>query len=175
MIPNASKIGRNDTCPCGSGGKYKKCCLAIEENLESTALREGAKRLKSRIQDKDGDRFVFMETGIKMSEIILHLAEDLLEIARTKSQRQFAITITCMAWNIAVIPEPERRTNAIEKMVKTIEGEEGQEEVREIVNSIIEKKNRYYPEIGRIIVDYELSGNRDNLHLNIASTYPSSD
>jgi uncharacterized protein len=23
---NASKIGRNDPCPCGSGKKYKKCC-----------------------------------------------------------------------------------------------------------------------------------------------------
>ena len=22
-----SKIGRNDPCPCGSGKKYKKCCL----------------------------------------------------------------------------------------------------------------------------------------------------
>jgi len=21
------KIGRNETCPCGSGKKYKKCCL----------------------------------------------------------------------------------------------------------------------------------------------------
>ena len=21
------KVGRNDTCPCGSGEKYKKCCL----------------------------------------------------------------------------------------------------------------------------------------------------
>ncbi len=24
---NAPKIGRNDVCPCGSGKKYKKCCL----------------------------------------------------------------------------------------------------------------------------------------------------
>lgn len=24
------KIGRNDVCPCGSGKKYKKCCLAKE-------------------------------------------------------------------------------------------------------------------------------------------------
>ena len=23
---SVSKIGRNDTCPCGSGLKYKKCC-----------------------------------------------------------------------------------------------------------------------------------------------------
>ena len=22
-----SKVGRNDACPCGSGKKYKKCCL----------------------------------------------------------------------------------------------------------------------------------------------------
>lgn len=26
----ATKIGRNDTCPCGSGKKYKKCCMVAE-------------------------------------------------------------------------------------------------------------------------------------------------
>ena len=26
------KIGRNDTCPCGSGKKYKKCCLNNPRN-----------------------------------------------------------------------------------------------------------------------------------------------
>ncbi len=26
------KIGRNDPCPCGSGKKYKKCCLALESD-----------------------------------------------------------------------------------------------------------------------------------------------
>ncbi|MDG1455480.1 MAG: SEC-C metal-binding domain-containing protein [Planctomycetota bacterium] len=25
----ASKIGRNDPCPCGSELKYKKCCLRL--------------------------------------------------------------------------------------------------------------------------------------------------
>ena len=24
---SAPKVGRNDPCPCGSGKKYKKCCL----------------------------------------------------------------------------------------------------------------------------------------------------
>ncbi len=23
----APKVGRNDPCPCGSGKKYKKCCM----------------------------------------------------------------------------------------------------------------------------------------------------
>jgi hypothetical protein len=26
-LPQYSKVGRNDPCPCGSGKKYKKCCL----------------------------------------------------------------------------------------------------------------------------------------------------
>jgi hypothetical protein len=26
-----TKVGRNDPCPCGSGKKYKQCCLAKEK------------------------------------------------------------------------------------------------------------------------------------------------
>jgi len=27
FVNSSPKIGRNDACPCGSGKKYKKCCL----------------------------------------------------------------------------------------------------------------------------------------------------
>jgi uncharacterized protein YecA (UPF0149 family) len=27
------KVGRNDPCPCGSGKKYKKCCLNNDRNI----------------------------------------------------------------------------------------------------------------------------------------------
>jgi SWIM/SEC-C metal-binding protein len=27
-LRNTVKVGRNDSCPCGSGQKYKKCCGA---------------------------------------------------------------------------------------------------------------------------------------------------
>lgn len=27
QVESSKKIGRNDPCPCGSGKKYKKCCL----------------------------------------------------------------------------------------------------------------------------------------------------
>ncbi len=40
QIPVVSglKIGRNDPCVCGSGKKYKKCCLSLKqaEDLEHT-------------------------------------------------------------------------------------------------------------------------------------------
>ncbi len=35
-----AKPGRNDPCPCGSGNKYKKCCLAKEEAVEREQLAE---------------------------------------------------------------------------------------------------------------------------------------
>lgn len=33
-----AKIGRNDPCPCGSGQKYKRCCLAVHQ-AEQAARR----------------------------------------------------------------------------------------------------------------------------------------
>lgn len=33
------KIGRNDTCPCGSGLKYKNCCLKTGEYEKYTVKK----------------------------------------------------------------------------------------------------------------------------------------
>jgi len=27
QLVNLARVGRNDPCPCGSGRKFKKCCL----------------------------------------------------------------------------------------------------------------------------------------------------
>lgn len=34
------QIGRNDPCPCGSGKKYKKCCLSKDEEARRQAARQ---------------------------------------------------------------------------------------------------------------------------------------
>jgi tetratricopeptide (TPR) repeat protein len=48
------KIGRNDPCPCGSGKKYKKCCMGKEKiDVEQAYL-----------QDKDADFHEDMESMI---------------------------------------------------------------------------------------------------------------
>lgn len=35
------KIGRNEPCPCGSGKKYKNCCLKQEEERQETVVQTG--------------------------------------------------------------------------------------------------------------------------------------
>jgi methionyl aminopeptidase len=52
MKKNKSKSGRNAPCPCGSGLKYKKCCLNIKsvkqpENIKDMYMRKYKIHLKS--------------------------------------------------------------------------------------------------------------------------------
>ena len=55
IVREFTKISRNDDCPCGSGKKYKKCCLSsgrFEKNHELTSVEEadvkyGAAQLSS--------------------------------------------------------------------------------------------------------------------------------
>ena len=34
------KIGRNALCPCGSGKKYKKCCLSAQPEKKTSSVRK---------------------------------------------------------------------------------------------------------------------------------------
>jgi hypothetical protein len=49
------KVGRNDPCPCGSGKKYKKCCLKKEMEQKVKELRE--KRAKEEAEEEFWDNF----------------------------------------------------------------------------------------------------------------------
>jgi tetratricopeptide (TPR) repeat protein len=52
----ASKPGRNDPCPCGSGQKYKRCCLQKDQMAESEALAaEAAQRAAEMAQHEHSD------------------------------------------------------------------------------------------------------------------------
>jgi tetratricopeptide (TPR) repeat protein len=52
----AKKIGRNDPCPCGSGKKYKKCCIdkKIEkENNYLTQIKKEFPDIRAYSESKD--------------------------------------------------------------------------------------------------------------------------
>ncbi len=50
------KIGRNDPCPCGSGKKYKKCCLMDEERnaelMRAMKLSHTPEEIKTILSEK---------------------------------------------------------------------------------------------------------------------------
>ncbi len=69
-----NKIGRNDPCPCGSGRKYKKCCLGKVDppgpDLEEIYRREHGIRLK-----KEKDVEAMREAG-RLAVATLDLVEE---------------------------------------------------------------------------------------------------
>jgi len=48
------KIGRNDPCPCGSGQKYKRCCLPRDE---AVAAAERAAATRAAALARETERF----------------------------------------------------------------------------------------------------------------------
>jgi hypothetical protein len=46
-------IGRNDPCRCGSGKKYKKCCMGKDEAAEHKALEESWKKSEAVAQEQN--------------------------------------------------------------------------------------------------------------------------
>lgn len=58
------KVGRNDACPCGSGKKYKKCCLAADEARGAVARYDEAPPPVARLHPVEhGDPHVCPECG----------------------------------------------------------------------------------------------------------------
>jgi hypothetical protein len=168
------KLGRNDFCHCGSGVKYKKCCLPTDGN----SIAESQEQITRQIKDSIGDKCTVIsgELEIKMSAIILHLAEDLLKLAKTKVEHQKAISVTCFAWNFAVMFDEREREDKLEEFIDSqITNSQDRHDLSVIVHSIIEKRDYYYPEVNRIIVHYELLGNKGDFRLNVASTVAKED
>ena len=47
------KVGRNDTCPCGSGKKYKQCCLGKHETARQTKDLAETENLKEMQKEQE--------------------------------------------------------------------------------------------------------------------------
>jgi len=66
------KVGRNDPCPCGSGKKYKKCCMDKENSAKNADVKEDyVKKYNIRLKE---------ESDIEAIKVAGRLAVKTLEI-----------------------------------------------------------------------------------------------
>jgi len=67
----AEETGRNDPCPCGSGKKYKKCCLAkksAKRTLSAKVLNPSALGLPQMIMSQGKGNIEAEESARKKKE-----------------------------------------------------------------------------------------------------------
>ncbi|MBW2217554.1 MAG: type I methionyl aminopeptidase [Deltaproteobacteria bacterium] len=71
---NSEKIGRNDPCPCGSGRKYKKCCLEKDSEADPVDLKSLYFK-KHKIQIKEAKDIEEIKKAGKLALATLDMVE----------------------------------------------------------------------------------------------------
>ncbi len=57
------KIGRNDACPCGSGRKYKHCCLGSDEAARAPFCGEAGANALGALSEEQAKQMMLAQTG----------------------------------------------------------------------------------------------------------------
>lgn len=111
-------------------------------------------------------------SGEKMSEVLFRFIEPYWGLAEGKEDYEKLLTIAMIAWNTALLPEGEREEFLNEK-VKPVLSSLGRgflQDFKAIVEGLIRRKERFFSDNRRFIVDYVLSEVRGNrYHLSVAS------
>lgn len=81
-----TQLGRNEPCRCGSGKKYKKCCLAKDDELvreRARAAREAKRKLKAEMQELNVRRAAQNQSAAPAQPPIFWLEDDLDEVSNS--------------------------------------------------------------------------------------------
>jgi len=170
------KINRNALCPCGSGRRYKNCCLYNKADQIQEAKANGLALLgkfKNEHKDKEMTWDHTEDVGtVKMSEVIIDFADELLSQFNTKETKKMAIGTAIFAWNLALTEESERESK-IEELINAAGGKKGSQEwddLLQVLEAFIYKKELKYPSINQLILSFEFIETKNGDHLNIISS-----
>ena len=137
----------------GKASRAKK--LRSQQAAAQQALVD---RLKRSLPD-ERIKVIKRRTGRKVSEILMEFAQPWLDEARNDDQRKTVVGLAVLAWNLAVIPEPERWEGDFAEQL----GITG----KAILTEMIARKLALYPEETRPILDYQITGGQDNLRVEV--------
>jgi hypothetical protein len=120
------KVGRNDPCPCGSGKKFKKCCLGKPtEGTKTEAVSHG-----------DGPARQFVE-----------FAQPLLDLTDgSDAATQEALNLAQLVWNVAVTPDEAEREVMLAEALSTAPEEE-RAGFEKIARSMLKRHHEMFPEM----------------------------
>lgn len=103
----------------------------------------------------------------KMSGVLLDFIEPYREFADTTEDMHRLITTALVAWNTALLPEAEQAESL--KQISKAFPTEAVEDFYAIVGEMIERKNKFFADYTRHILDYELTDTGDSYHVAVIS------
>ena len=144
-----------------SDTKYPKLCEKTKSILNQWGL------------PAEHTTFAAPSDGVKMSEVILKLAEPLLKKYGDNDKHiESIISLSIIVWNKLILPEGEQeelQDEMIERLVPTSGKAEDIGVITYIHDLIAKRKSRYFPNLKKAIISYDLTVSGGNIALNVSS------
>ena len=141
--------------------KYKRLQQKVKEGFRQQGI------------PTEGIKFVESHDGMKMSEVILKLAEPMLkEFDDNDKHIKTIISLTIFEWNRLMLPEDEREKFQDEMLDTLLPSDDDVDMVGSLLyisDIIAERQKEYFPDLKKMIFDYELIISGGDITLNVSS------
>ncbi len=140
--------------------------IGISENLRK---RFKEKAEKGQIGDfNDQDIKIREKTKNKTSEKVLQVAENLLKESSSLREYNIRITLTVLAWNFSLFHEDKAEKYIEEYFDEANIPDDEEQIIRLLIEKLIRKKLKLFPDVNAYIVDYEVEGTANQYRLSVA-------
>ena len=109
--------------------------------------------------------------GVRMSDVLKQFVRPYNHLVDSEEAFRKLLTLGMLAWNAAMQPDG-RQEQMVDEVLNEAVGEESweaQTAAREIVDELIERKQRYFAQYRRPIIDFRLTDLGDQYHLTVIS------
>lgn len=152
----------------------------LRQQREDQTSQKELKKLKQKVKKGPlGGQLAGVVTNpkgeVKMSEVLEDFVDPYLDMAQTRSQREKLFSIAVLAWNLAIMPKKEQQP-LIDELLNRVLNEDdplAQQDIREIVDELIERKQTFFAKNKRYIIDYQIQDTGKEFFLSVASTLSS--
>jgi len=141
---SVSKIKRNHPCPCGSGRKYKKCCLSKEEGAR--IMDEKPKnKFRAEVKKEQVSEREMLERDQRITYLRFKCQAEMLDADRLHTEGAIE-KLKALGNDIFRLPDSEGRTVILEENKQHIEKLEKQVEAQSVgrahrvILSLLEEK-----------------------------------
>jgi hypothetical protein len=139
---------------------------------QQDSMDQLANRVKKNLAGKVADVVVNPAGEVKMSEVLEDFVEPYLDMTTSRDQRLKLLAIAVFAWNLTLMPEDQQQQE-LDKIVTELakgQGRQMKQDIREILEEMMERKRQFFAQHQRYILDFELRERRNDFHLSVVSS-----
>lgn len=106
--------------------------------------------------------------GVKMSDLLEEFVEPYEKYAETDEAYKNLLMTAAIAWNVTLFPEKERASK-LEELLSTLP-RITRKDGRQIIRELMTRKERYFAQHKRMILDFTVEEGGDDCRLSVLST-----